>query len=189
MTSTCPALPVPNPVSHSASPGVTVTLVPLCSGHLLGLSRAVRELAQSPVAQRLWWADSGYTEADAARFLVTVKSQRARVQGETFAILDVHGEFAGLASAKTVDWVHGCYQAGYWLRPSAQGKGLATAALRALLRWGSSHGLLRAELQIAESNLASRAVAERCGARLEGVLHKRLLVAGARVNAVLYAIF
>lgn len=167
---------------------LTPFLLPLNATHLDALALAVRNFAAAPSTLPLWWATLDYSGSDARRFLQSVDVARSRQTGDTFVIQDEQGALVGLANAKNVDWVHGCFQAGYWLVPAARGKGLATRALRELSSWGRLRGLHRMELVIGKHNRASRAVAERAGAQLEGILRKRLLVNGQRINAALYAL-
>jgi RimJ/RimL family protein N-acetyltransferase len=59
---------------------------------------------------------------------------------------------------------------GYWIVPAARGAGLATAAARLLTQWGFDElGLEQIELLVEPGNAASIAVAERLGARRDGV--------------------
>lgn len=59
---------------------------------------------------------------------------------------------------------------GYWVRTSQTRRGIATAAVRLIARFGFEDlGLRRLELLIATDNFASRRVAEKVGARLEGI--------------------
>jgi RimJ/RimL family protein N-acetyltransferase len=59
---------------------------------------------------------------------------------------------------------------GYWLVPEARGRGLATAAAGLLVDWGFENlGLERFEFAILPENRASQRVAERLGARSEGL--------------------
>jgi RimJ/RimL family protein N-acetyltransferase len=59
---------------------------------------------------------------------------------------------------------------GYWLVPEARGKGLATAATSLLIDWGLRNlGVERIEFAILPENRASQRVAERVGARSEGI--------------------
>ncbi len=169
----------------AASP--SLSLLPLDVSHLDELAAAVCALAATSAAT-MWWVKQDYGRGDAERFLQSVEVARSRQTGDTFVIQDAQGRLVGLANAKNVDWVHGCFQAGYWLTPPARGRGLATQAVRELARWGRLRGMQRMELVIGEHNAASRAVAERAGAQLEGILHKRLLVNGHRLNAALYAL-
>jgi RimJ/RimL family protein N-acetyltransferase len=78
----------------------------------------------------------------------------------------------------------GAGQVGYWMDPAARGRGVATAAVRALCRWGfDSLGLGLIEWRAEVGNLASRRVAERVGFRMEATLRQRLLHRGVRVDA------
>ena len=64
----------------------------------------------------------------------------------------------------------GTANVGYWVRTSQTRRGIATAAVRLIARFGFEDlGLRRLELLIATDNFASRRVAEKVGARLEGI--------------------
>lgn len=58
---------------------------------------------------------------------------------------------------------------GYGIRPSARGRGIATWALREVLREARATGLDRVLLTCDDANPASAAVIERCGGVLEDV--------------------
>ncbi|WP_127504832.1 GNAT family N-acetyltransferase [Actinoplanes solisilvae] len=78
----------------------------------------------------------------------------------------------------------GAGQVGYWMDPAARGRGVATAALRALCGWGFGVlGLGLIEWRAEVGNVASRRVAEKAGFRVEAVLRQRLVHRGARVDA------
>ena len=78
----------------------------------------------------------------------------------------------------------GAAQIGYWMDPSARGRGIATAAVRALCGWGFDVlGLGLIEWRAEVGNLASRRVAEKAGFRVEAVLRQRLVHRGTRVDA------
>jgi len=63
-------------------------------------------------------------------------------------------------------------EVGYWLRSSETGKGFASECVIALSKWALDVlGAKRVELVTDEKNLGSRAVAERCGFGLEGIMH------------------
>jgi RimJ/RimL family protein N-acetyltransferase len=62
-------------------------------------------------------------------------------------------------------------------------------AIVALCRYGfAALDLNRIECVIAEDNLPSRRLAERAGARFEGICRNRLMLAGRPVDAALYAL-
>lgn len=79
---------------------------------------------------------------------------------------------------------HGVSEVGYWADPRARGRGVTTAAVRAVCRW--AFGAL--DIQIIEwrcevGNTASRRVAEKAGFLIEGTLRRRLVHRGVRVDA------
>jgi ribosomal-protein-serine acetyltransferase len=72
---------------------------------------------------------------------------------------------------------------GYWLDRDHRGRGLVGVAVRALVRYGfASLALRRIEIRTDVQNRASRAVAERLGFRLEGVLRESYRVAAERYS-------
>jgi ribosomal-protein-serine acetyltransferase len=85
-------------------------------------------------------------------------------QGEALrGVLEVYGMNGG----------HRSVNMGYWLAAAAQGQGLASTAVRALTRHAIADlQMNRIEIRCATDNARSRAVAERCGFRLEGVLRE-----------------
>src|SRR5207249_242386 len=59
----------------------------------------------------------------------------------------------------------GCAEVGYWVGAEARGRGVATAATRAAVRWAfdAAPGLERMQLRAAVDNAASNRVAEKAG--------------------------
>jgi ribosomal-protein-serine acetyltransferase len=78
---------------------------------------------------------------------------------------------------------------GYWLAEHAQGHGLATRAMRAVLdKAFADHGFERVDLRADVGNLASRGVAERLGLRFEGILRREYWNGSAYVDLAVYAL-
>ena len=81
------------------------------------------------------------------------------------------GDFIGGAGFIRTNWDVPVLEIGYWLRTSRQGSGLMSEAVNALTRWGfDALGAKRIEIQADTANERSRAVAERLGFVLEGVM-------------------
>ncbi|UXH77544.1 GNAT family N-acetyltransferase [Roseateles amylovorans] len=88
----------------------------------------------------------------------------------------LRGSLIGGAGLVRLDWLLRRFEIGYWLAPTATGRGLASQAVQALSRL--AFGALRArrvEIRTDARNHASRAVALRCGFQLEGVLRNDAL--------------
>ncbi len=78
----------------------------------------------------------------------------------------------------------GAAEIGYWMAPPARGRGVATAAVRALCPWAFAEpGLDLIEWRCETGNVASRRVAEKAGFVIEGTLRARLIHRGTRVDA------
>ena len=84
------------------------------------------------------------------------------------------GAYIGETYLANADWDAACIELGYFLVKASTGKGYATEAARAIIRFAFEHLMVsRIELQIAAGNTASALVAERCGFHLEGRLRQR----------------
>ncbi len=106
--------------------------------------------------------------------LAWVERQRAKRAAGTVLALAIQGRDDGraLGNVNLAGFADDgrAAEIGYWLVPAARGRGLATAAVRLLVDWGFENlGLERVEFAILPENLDSRRVAERLGARSEGL--------------------
>ena len=80
------------------------------------------------------------------------------------------GRLVGSVGLHRTNWTELTTEVGYWIRTSEVGRGYATEGTNALVDWALTElGAIRVELVTLEQNSGSRAVAERCGFRLEGV--------------------
>jgi ribosomal-protein-serine acetyltransferase len=80
------------------------------------------------------------------------------------------GSFIGNCSLFRFDWTVPRGEIGYWCATNRVGHGYITEAVLALAKFAWSLGLVRVEIRCDAKNLRSRAVAERAGFALEGVL-------------------
>ncbi len=77
---------------------------------------------------------------------------------------------------------------GYWLIPSARGRGLATRAARLVLSWALNlAGIVRVEAWVEPDNLASQRVLTAAAFEQEGVLRSFLAFPGRRADAVVFS--
>lgn len=127
----------------------------------------------------------GFTESWYAAY------ERGRAEGtrEAFAMVEDGGSLVGLAVAPSIDRATRTAELGYMVVPGARGRGVATAALRLLSEWAFAElGALRVELIISLDNPASKAVAARCGYRLEGVLRSTHFKGDQRQDVELWSL-
>jgi RimJ/RimL family protein N-acetyltransferase len=80
-----------------------------------------------------------------------------------------------------IDWQGRQCDTGFWVRKSAQGRGFASEAANALVRYAfGALGMRRVGLTHSAGNEASRRIAERLGFSLEGVQRGANLLPGGR---------
>jgi RimJ/RimL family protein N-acetyltransferase len=101
-----------------------------------------------------------YGEADAEAFLESVDREWQGSESRTFAICEEDGPLEGVVTVRLRDGG----SMGYWLAPSARGRGLMAEAVRAVVGLArEEHGIRRLFLTTHPDNIASQRVAERAG--------------------------
>lgn len=86
------------------------------------------------------------------------------------------GRLLGGTGLHRMDWAVRRFEIGYWVRPEAVGRGHASEAVRLLVALAFDRlAARRVEIRCDTRNVRSRAVAERCGFELEGVLRRDAL--------------
>jgi RimJ/RimL family protein N-acetyltransferase len=116
-----------------------------------------------------------YAEADARQWLASREPDRLAGRELTLAIADTRSDEPLGAIAARVDPDRRSANVGYWLTPSARGRGHMTGAMRLFCAWLiQTFGLGRIELTTDPENLASQRVAQRCGFQREGHLRAHL---------------
>ena len=99
------------------------------------------------------------------------------------------GDLLGGTGLHRIDWDLRRFEIGFWIRASAQGHGYVSEAVQAMAVLAFDQlAARRVEIRMDARNLRSRAVAERCGFELEGVLRNDSLTpAGESRNTCVYA--
>jgi RimJ/RimL family protein N-acetyltransferase len=140
----------------------------------------VFQACQDPDIQRWTRVPSPYTREDAEKFVASCPQQwSASTPG--FAIVE-HDDVTVLGSIGLNTPPHeGGVEFGYWIAPTARGRGVATEATALLCDWAFDvASLARVEWMCLVGNDASLAVAQRCGFHLEGTLRGRADSRGSR---------
>jgi ribosomal-protein-serine acetyltransferase len=123
---------------------------------------------------RRWlpWLDATRSVADVLAFGERVERARREGSGLTLLVRQ-RGALRGVLGFNPLDAANHSGDLGYWLAEDAQGRGLMTAAVRALLDHGFAElGLNRAVIRAASGNRRSRAIPDRLGFRHEGTLRQ-----------------
>jgi ribosomal-protein-serine acetyltransferase len=152
---------------------------------------AVHEAIVESVAEITTWEDwchQGHRRPDTVSWLQR-QIEAERRGSRRFIIEDVAtGATLGSVGISRIDARLARATIGYWVRTSWTGRGVATRAAFLAARVGFEDlGLVRILITAAVENTASRRVAERIGARFEGVLHHGLMIHGEGRDAALYS--
>jgi len=160
-----------------------------CADDIPLLFEAAKESTSEMLAW-LSWCHPNYT-VEESRFFVssceTAWNQKTRF---AFAVFDVSsGLFLGGVGLNQFNRNHNFANLGYWVRSSQTGRGVATAATLLAAQFGFEDlGLYRIEILTAVANAASQRVAEKAGAKREGILRNRLLLYNSPHDAVMYSL-
>jgi RimJ/RimL family protein N-acetyltransferase len=131
------------------------------------------------------------TVAEARAYLTRHEQARRRGEQIEFALVEPHNDDAmlGGGSLNGISAEQGRAAIGYWLAPSARGRGVATHAVRLIARWAFGDlQLARLELTCGPDNRASQRVAERCGFTREGVLRSHIPFKSSRRDSVIFSL-
>jgi RimJ/RimL family protein N-acetyltransferase len=138
-----------------------------------GDAEGVLRACQDPELQRWTNIPRPYLPRHAIDFVTTYSEQAWRTAiGAPLGVFDAAtGDLLGSNGLIMVQRDYRVGEVGYWVAPWARGRGVATAATRAVARWGQTAlGLERIAWRAEVGNQASRIVAHRLGFRMEGVL-------------------
>jgi RimJ/RimL family protein N-acetyltransferase len=104
--------------------------------------------------------------------------------GAAFAVLDATtAEVLAGVDLHGVDAVQRTAEVGWFTAPQARGRGVGTEAVQVLCRWAAGAlGLHRLTAQVEVGNWASRALAEKAGFTVEGVLRDAPAPGGRRAD-------
>jgi ribosomal-protein-serine acetyltransferase len=152
---------------------------------------ALYEAAVESVAQNhpfMPWCHPGLTLEEIRLWIATQVPAFAGRTAFQFVILSADGRVLGGCGLNRLDEVNRRANLGYWVRASAVGRGVATTAVRQLVRWAFANTeLIRLEVLVSTQNARSLRVAEKAGARREGVLRRRLMLHGTAHDAVIFS--
>lgn len=165
-----------------------IRLVPCEARHMQPVFEAVRE-SLAELSPWLPWCHPAYSLPEAEFWSKSVIEAFQNKTTFEFVVESVEGRVLGCGGLNQLDPVNRRCNLGYWIRTSATRRGAATSTVQALAEWAFREtDLVRLEILISVGNHASRKVAERSGAQLEGILRSRLLIHGRYDDAVLYSI-
>jgi [ribosomal protein S5]-alanine N-acetyltransferase len=148
-----------------------------------------RELSADPYVPLIGTLPPRASQQQAMEWIDRQRGRLAEGTGYSFAIAEAGTDRAvGGIGLWVAGLAHGRASAGYFVVPSARGRGIATAALTALTGFAwTIPALHRIELYIEPWNSGSIATAERAGYQREGLLRSHQEIGGRRRDMLLYA--
>jgi RimJ/RimL family protein N-acetyltransferase len=150
--------------------------------------RAVRESIRE-ISPWMPWCHYGYSLDDSKTW--SASRYDAWIKGEEydFIIISNNGGFPlGVCGLNHFDKENRFANVGYWVRTSKTNQGVATSAVRLLTRFSFDDlKLNRIEIVVSTENKPSQRVAEKAGAKQEGILRKRQVVRNRVYDAVMYS--
>lgn len=167
----------------------TVGIRPFCQADVAPLYVAARESINELCAWMVW-CHPEYSIRDSEAFISACEANWEQEESFSFAVVDSRdGTFLGSTGLSQVNRAHGVANLGYWVRSSRTGRGIASAAVRLAAGFALQElGFSRLEMVIPIENTSSQRVAQKAGARREGVLRDKLKLKGKLCDAVMYSL-
>lgn len=173
---------------HSLAGSSSVAIRPLRPVDAGPLYDALRESIDevSP-----WLA--GFRPETTLEDMIDFVSDQARLRCEgsayNFAVVDASGRIVGAAGLTSLNRLHRFCNLYYWIRSSATGQGAAPAAVRLASTYAFEQlELVRVEIVVDVENVRSQRVAEKVGAKREGVARNRLSAHCEPHDAYMYSL-
>lgn len=149
---------------------------------------ALTEANRARLREWLPWLDHCTRPEHTGAYIETSLKQ---TEAGTALVLNIwyDGRISGVVGYNHIDSGNHIGHIGYWLGAAYSGRGIMTAANRALIEHGFAQlGLVRQTIAAATGNKRSRSLAERLGFIFEGVLRDAENLYGRHVDHALYAL-
>lgn len=120
----------------------------------------------------LHWVTPEYSLASAKQFIQQTLTGFAENTNHTYAIV-ADGSLTGAINLGNFNWPSKSTEIGYWVAAKYEGQGLITNSCKLLINYAFEElQINRIEIHCAIENVRSRAIPERLGFTLEGVLRQ-----------------
>ncbi len=166
-----------------------VTLAPQEPEHLHQLFDAIID-SREDIYPWLPFAHANYSKDETREWLAGRADNWDRGNSYEFAILDASDKtMIGGCGLNNLHEADNFANLGYWVRSCHTKRGVATAAVRLIARFGFDRvKLTRAEIVVSVENKASLRVAAKAGATREGILRNWVKVGESIEDAVMFSL-
>lgn len=136
------------------------------------------------------WCHPNYTIEESQSFISCTEAAWNQKTRFGFAVFDTSSSlFLGGVGLNSINRKNNFANLGYWVRTGQTKRGIATAAVLLAAEFGFNDlGLNRIEILTAMGNVASQRVAEKAGAKKEGILRRRILLHNRPQDAIMYSL-
>jgi ribosomal-protein-serine acetyltransferase len=157
-----------------------------CGPHHAAALFEVIEANREHLREWLPWLDETSRVEDIDRFLRDSRRKAEQSNGHTF-VARLDGRVIGVVAENSIDWRNRRAELGYWIDRQHQGKGIITQSVKRVMRRAFEDlKLNRVTIQCAVGNTRSRAIPERLGFTMEGVLREAECLYGRYVDLAVY---
>lgn len=139
-----------------------------------GAHEAIMESLENLKPWMPWATPDATVEETEANTRQAIAKWQTREDLRLMLVSRSDGSHLGGSGLHRIDWDVPCFEIGYWIRTSAQGKGYVTEAVNAITEFAfGTLGAERIEIRCDALNVRSAAVAKRCGYPLEATLRNQ----------------
>jgi RimJ/RimL family protein N-acetyltransferase len=153
-----------------------------------GLFKAIRESTEE-LSPWLAWCHPDYQLSETQQWISQQMEFWDQGKEYSFTIRNQREHLVGCCGLNHLKPEDKVANLGYWVRSGNTGKGYATAATELLARFAFDQlDARRVEIVAAVGNIPSQRVAERAGAKREGVLRNRLFLQEKSHDGIMYSL-
>lgn len=149
----------------------------------------IQNASSDPLIPLITTVPCNGTRKEISEFINRQHHRLVERSGYSFAIADADSDQAlGQIGLWLKNSNHGRASIGYWVGPSHRNRGIASAALESISRWGLGlPDIHRLELYVEPWNEGSWKTAEHCGYMREGLLRSWEEIGGERKDMYMYS--
>lgn len=134
------------------------------------------------------WVDGTLSAEDTKKYIIECREKFEKKETADFGIW-YENRWVGSMGFNNINLANERAEIGYWLDAEQQGKGIMTACVEALLRYGFEElKLHRIQIRCAAINEKSKAIPERLGFKLEGTIREDHRIDGKFCDGLIFGL-
>lgn len=134
------------------------------------------------------WVNATLSSKDTEKYILLCIDKFKNKETADFGIC-YDKQLVGSVGFNKIDTINDNAEIGYWLSPDYEGKGIMTCCVKAMLDYGFTDlNLNRIQIRCSCLNIKSKAIPERLGFKLEGVLRQDHKIEGEYSDGLIFSI-